>query len=186
MLSTSCGTRTGYNKHLKLKEPACADCKKAQNEYSKQYQKNNPDKRLRYSRNYRKANAESVREYNRRFYLSNREHLLAQCKEYYRNNKQQSFAKARRRKAKLASLRYEPYTVEQIIELYGNVCHICKEEIDLALPRSTGKPGWEKGLHLEHVIPISKGGTDTVDNVKPSHAICNLLKGTKVLEVQVC
>ena len=27
-----CGTRAGYNRHLKLKEPTCADCKAAQSE----------------------------------------------------------------------------------------------------------------------------------------------------------
>ena len=26
-----CGTRAGYNKHLRLKEPTCAECKQAQN-----------------------------------------------------------------------------------------------------------------------------------------------------------
>lgn len=25
-----CGTRAGYNRHLKLKEPTCAECKQAQ------------------------------------------------------------------------------------------------------------------------------------------------------------
>lgn len=27
-----CGTRAGYNRHLKLKEPTCADCKAAQSQ----------------------------------------------------------------------------------------------------------------------------------------------------------
>ena len=34
-----CGTRAGYNRHLKLKEPTCAECKAVQNEAVQRWQK---------------------------------------------------------------------------------------------------------------------------------------------------
>ncbi|WP_210434349.1 HNH endonuclease [Virgibacillus sp. SK37] len=34
---------------------------------------------------------------------------------------------------------------------------------------------------IEHVIPISKGGTHTWDNVKLAHRKCNNLKSDKVI-----
>lgn len=35
--------------------------------------------------------------------------------------------------------------------------------------------------HLDHVVPLSKGGTDTEDNMVPACAGCNLSKGAKTL-----
>lgn len=75
---------------------------------------------------------------------------------------------------------HSPYTTKEIIEKYGSDCHICQKPIDMDAPRSVGKTGWELGLHLDHVIPISKGGDDTADNIRPSHAICNMRKSDKL------
>ena len=43
-------------------------------------------------------------------------------------------------------------------------------------PRQTGLDGWENGLQIDHLIPISKGGPDTLINVRPTHGLCNLRK----------
>lgn len=34
-------------------------------------------------------------------------------------------------------------------------------------------------LHMEHMIPLSRGGSHSIDNVVPSCPSCNLRKGTK-------
>jgi 5-methylcytosine-specific restriction endonuclease McrA len=81
-----------------------------------------------------------------------------------------------RRRARLKNNEYSPYTLDQIIDTYGIKCYLCENNIDLSLPRRTGKFGWENGLHIDHVVAISNGGTDTIDNVRPSHGICNLKK----------
>jgi 5-methylcytosine-specific restriction endonuclease McrA len=45
--------------------------------------------------------------------------------------------------------------------------------------RKVGSKNWEKSLHIDHLIPISKGGSDTLENVRPTHALCNLKKGNR-------
>ncbi|MEU6633832.1 HNH endonuclease [Streptomyces parvus] len=40
----------------------------------------------------------------------------------------------------------------------------------------------ESAEHLDHVMPLSRGGTDTEDNMVPACAKCNLSKGAKTLE----
>lgn len=67
-------------------------------------------------------------------------------------------------------------TVEDLVTKYGTICHLCNKDIDLSAPRKTGEEGWEKGLHVDHVIPISKGGSDTINNVRPAHGLCNVRK----------
>jgi 5-methylcytosine-specific restriction endonuclease McrA len=52
-------------------------------------------------------------------------------------------------------------------------------EIDLENSRKIGSLGWKTSLQVDHVIPISKGGSDTLENVRPSHAICNMQKGVR-------
>lgn len=45
------------------------------------------------------------------------------------------------------------------------VCHICGQDIE------------PHDLHADHVIPLSRGGPDNQENVRPSHAACNQAKG---------
>jgi len=72
------------------------------------------------------------------------------------------------------------YSDKDVLETYGTTCHICQTEIDLSAPRQVGKPGWEKALHIDHVYPLSKGGPDTLENVRPSHGRCNIVKWATV------
>jgi 5-methylcytosine-specific restriction endonuclease McrA len=81
-------------------------------------------------------------------------------------------AKNRRRRAGISS----PYNELQVIATYGPRCYICGLDIDFMAPRKCGVKGWENGLHIDHVIPLSKDGEDSLENVRPTHAICNLTK----------
>jgi 5-methylcytosine-specific restriction endonuclease McrA len=73
----------------------------------------------------------------------------------------------------------EAYTVAQLVETYGSLCYLCGEEIDLTAPRKTGTPGWERGLHVDHLVSITEGGPDNLENARPSHGKCNLKKGRR-------
>jgi hypothetical protein len=68
----------------------------------------------------------------------------------------------------------------ELIELYGADCHICKTPIDFNAPRKVGKPGWENSFHPDHLIPLSKGGENAIENVRPAHAKCNMRKWASV------
>lgn len=89
---------------------------------------------------------------------------------------------ARRRRARIRNSGYDYYTVEQVLDTYGKNCHICNEPIDLTHSRNPLDPGWLESLHIDHYIPISKGGPDTLANVRPAHGRCNIRKGAKLLD----
>lgn len=51
---------------------------------------------------------------------------------------------------------------------HGMVCHIC------GLPIES-----RADMHFDHVIPLSRGGAHSAENIRPAHAFCNLSKGAK-------
>jgi len=60
----------------------------------------------------------------------------------------------------------------QIAERDDWTCWICKIRIDPDVP-STNR----MGATIDHVIPISKGGTNDHENLKLAHWICNVRRG---------
>jgi 5-methylcytosine-specific restriction endonuclease McrA len=71
---------------------------------------------------------------------------------------------------------YSYYSLTQVLTTYGKNCHLCHEPINLKASRRVGVGDWLLGLHVDHLVSIAKGGPDTLENVRPSHAICNLKK----------
>ena len=82
----------------------------------------------------------------------------------------------------LRNVKKVPWTL--VLSVYGSTCYLCAEEIDLLAPRQVGKLGWEMSFHPDHVVPLSKGGADVLDNMRPTHAICNQRKANKVGETE--
>jgi hypothetical protein len=81
-----------------------------------------------------------------------------------------------RRRAKLRGNRAETYTLKQVLEKYGTICYLCNADIFMDAPRNCTGKDWQWGLHIDHVIDIQYGGSDSLDNVRPTHALCNLRK----------
>jgi len=175
-----CGTRTGYNAHYKRKEKPCAACKLAQREYYIQWRKKNPE--------IVKAMVLKDRTIHKERYLktlyawdkAHPEKVKERQKKYKQNNSENSRKHARIRIARKLQNGAEPYSEAQILEKYKNICQWCKKEIDLTAPRTAGGgKNWENGLQIDHIIPVSKGGPDKLDNVQPLHVYCNLKKGNR-------
>lgn len=203
-LDMRCGTTAGYKAHRKRNEFACSDCKLAINKYQesitnketrqsyhKKHYAQNKDKRKAQARKYYSENKQKValmnkryraehqqehKEHNRRWRQNNRLKARASSLLWARRNPEYRRLSAHRRRA---AKKGQPYTEQQVLEHYGTLCHICGTAIDLEAPRQNGKVGWEKGLHLDHVMPIALGGSDEIANVRPAHGLCNIRKGKK-------
>ena len=130
-------------------------------------------------------------------YQQNKEYFLAHQLKYRENNRDkererhQKYRQAnlsrhadyeRKRRAKKRELDHEPYTTPQVLDIYGCMCHICGEEIDLLAPKRSGVEGWERGLQIDHLVSLHNNGTDTLDNVRPAHGSCNLSKNRYELQ----
>ena len=136
-----------------------------------------------YQKAYYWANRERVLEISRKagakYRAANKEKIAQHQRIYKQNNKEaMAIIEAKRRTLKM-ELKHEKYLLEDIISKWGTNCHLCDQPIDLNAERRVGRNGWEMGLHLDHAISLSNGGSDTIDNVKPSHGACNIKKNNR-------
>lgn len=54
----------------------------------------------------------------------------------------------------------------EVVKAHDFVCHVCGEKISLQL-------GSSETLSLDHIIPMSRGGNNSKENVAPAHRRCN-------------
>jgi len=109
--------------------------------------------------------------------LKNKESLNAWSKAYRQlpERKKYELDSSKRRSGKFVG----DYSRQTVLDVYGAVCYLCSNPINLEAPSVVGLTGWENGLHIDHVVPISRGGLDELSNVRPAHAYCNQIKGIK-------
>lgn len=110
---------------------------------------------------------------NIRYKKNNRAHVSAK---YRLRNLEKERARKRATSRKRRAVVTDDYNELQVISTYGGNCHLCGTEIDFMAPRKCGVEGWEQGLHIDHLVPLAKGGSDTLENVRPAHGLCNLRK----------
>ena len=180
----NCGTYSGVKKHIRRNEELCSPCLETRKKYMRDWQEKNREK-VRAANN---ACAEKYRDRRRasseRYRIENKELLNEKNRQYHLNNPEKTRQKARLRRARIRGNGYEQYTEAQVLDLYGTICYLCNTQIDLTASRYQGhSKGWELGLHIDHVIPIVGGGPDTLENVRPTHAQCNLKKNAKHIGV---
>ena len=181
-----------WGKNKSKKDGLASECKSCHASASAQWRKANPEEQKRRSREQYSKNREASNAKRKENYWANQERERAHRKSYYertqetqrqtsrewrKNNPEKLRQQNRRTRAKRASVPSEPYSTLDVLNRWGTNCHLCGYAIDLDAPRATHTPGWEYGLQLDHVIPISAGGSDTLENVKPSHGKCNIGKG---------
>ena len=73
----------------------------------------------------------------------------------------------------------------QLIDRDDNVCYLCNEDCDRDDYVTTSEGHFIAGEtypSIDHVIPVSKGGTHTWENVRLAHCRCNLIKSDNLIK----
>jgi hypothetical protein len=65
-------------------------------------------------------------------------------------------------------------SINEIAERDGCRCHICHRKVDLKL---SGQAKW--GPTIEHIVPVSRGGTNDHGNLALAHRYCNTARGNR-------
>ena len=173
-------------------KPSCKSCDKDyrklnkgriktyQKAYKKKYYQENKEKISRYNKFYKAKNKEKVEElrkknkekYNARHreYLKENEAILkVKRREYRKKNMDKHRLNEQVRSARKRALK-STLTTNQWQQCLSHFKHQC------AYCDCTEK------LEQEHVIPVSKGGHYTADNIIPACRSCNASKNNKSLE----
>ena len=151
-------------------------------EHVKQY--NKEYKRVYYKRG---ANKEESKAYNKKYYRANKERIREAAKEYtathieenraraaawYKENPERGKANAKvanhKRRAHVAKVGGK-FTKADIRNMYmsqGARCYYCSVSI-------------ERVYHIEHMVPISRGGSNWIDNICLACVPCNRMKGIR-------
>lgn len=129
--------------------------------------------------------AEKIKERQREYRKMNLEAVRLQEKANYERNRdarvESAVKHAHIRRARLAELEYEKgITVTALRKRHGDNCQYCNAALDF----KAGKRGAinPRRASIEHVRPISKGGTHTWDNVTLICHQCNTSKNAKTLD----
>ena len=189
-----------FNKNKSKKDGLSSECKECIKIYKKEYRLKNAEKIKAGRKKYYEANKEKVLRDNSKWKQENREHhnktsrdyhhnnrntILIRLKKYYQDNKEERnrkqllwnktpLGKISKRnthyKRKMAIL--NGVSTVEIVEYTKNIfnCYWCGCKLDKKI---------KNGFHLDHYIPLSKGGEHTLTNLVVSCPTCNLQKNAK-------
>ena len=163
-------------------------CRECASVYLKRYREVNLDRLIAKDRLYRSENIAKEKENHKRYYLTHREDIRAKTKkyfhdnwerireyrsEYYKNNSHQYKARASRRRALIESVTIGDIgEIERFYEFVREKsklrCYWCKSFV------------LKKDRHVDHIIPLSRGGMHSPLNLCCSCRTCNLSKHNKM------
>ena len=128
---------------------------------------------------WRAANPERANAARDRWTEANKEHVRAYKAQWARDNRdrvrQTVQAGKHRRKAQMRSAPSEKFYDIDIFDRDQWICGLCSLPIDKSLQYP--HPMYRS---LDHIIPLSRGGGHTRDNVQAAHLRCNKVKNGRL------
>jgi 5-methylcytosine-specific restriction endonuclease McrA len=79
-----------------------------------------------------------------------------------------------KRRLLLKNVKSESYTLEEIYIRDEGMCMLCFTNVAINAKEMANRPS------IDHIIPLSKGGDDTLNNVQLAHFGCNSRKGNRI------
>lgn len=126
------------------------------------------------TRAWRSANKERVRQNNKQWREANPERARANVRRWIAANPEKARALSRRsaltRRALEAKAFVEAVDPVVVYARAHGICGICDQLI-------AGGDKW----HVDHIVPLAKGGQHSYANTQPAHAFCNISKGAKLI-----
>ena len=119
---------------------------------------------------WRERNKDRVEAHNQRYYKNNKEQINKNAKDYKKRNRELINTISQKRRAAKSSADGS-FTHNEWIDLCNKHDNKC-----LACGSRSAK------LTIDHVVPLSEGGTNFIDNIQPLCQPCNSSKGTKTID----
>lgn len=154
--------------------------------WHKEYYRKNRKKKLDQVKKYYEANTEKVKENQKRWRQANTEKRSQYQKQYLKNNKE---------KIRIISKKWQQNNPDKIREYHhkrrangiikkGIISKLINENIFRygIITCEHCKKSCSNNFHIDHIIPVSKGGTNEYNNLQILCAKCNLIKATEIAD----
>lgn len=173
-------------------------------EYEKEYRQLNKDKIKEQRKEHRQLNNSKIKEYMEEYYRTNKVELKERAKKYGQLNKDRvkeyqqsnkieikkrmkeysqteagrlsSYRRSMKRRSYKHKVVFKPHERKQILDRDNWTCQCCGIKVH---DESTDDWNTPKKCHIDHIIPISKGGDSTPKNLRVLCRTCNLTKSNK-------
>ena len=156
---------TDFYKHATTHDRLMPVCKKCHLERCKEQQRKNPEKRAGYRKKYYLQNPVKQRERSRQYRKRNPEKVAYLFAQWRKNNPEQDKIRSNRRRAAKDSVPSFKVTTKETKTLRSMNCFYCGKQ----------------GGCIDHVVPLSRGGSNGIGNYLPSCRSCNSSKKDKFI-----
>ena len=174
-LESQCkGCRRDYKQKRKEKD----------NSLYRKWRRKNEEEIKEYERIYREQNKEKIAEYNFLYYRENKEKIKKRYAKYYQQNKKR-YRKQHAKYAKENPELFRRYRQERKHRIKSLKYTLTKSQWECTLKNFNHQCaycGSTESLEQEHVIPVSRGGHYTPDNIIPACRSCNASKNNKIMQ----
>lgn len=130
----------------------------------------NIERAREHDRQRNQANPRRSREATLKWYRANKEHHLSVGQKWRKENREATCAISARRRARIYGNEgdYTGVEFKKLCSQYDNRCLACgRNDIPLT---------------ADHIVPVSCGGSNYIDNIQPLCQSCNSSKGTKTID----
>lgn len=139
----------------------------SQRKRGRRFAQANPEKVKAWTRAWRESHPDYSAEANRKWREANPGATAA----YHRANRDKTMERVQRRRKRIKDAAAGPVDLDA---LWNGACGICHLTIDRDLLHPD-----PMSASVDHIFPLSKGGSHTQDNLQWTHLTCNLRKGNK-------
>jgi 5-methylcytosine-specific restriction endonuclease McrA len=152
----------------------CKECAKSY--YDQTRERINANNRIRYE-----ANKYSINEYQRTYYVKNKAKINAKNRSYYARNIDKEIERREKYYQTHKEQSKNKYHVRRARLLNNGIYLVKEKEIKRLTESNCFYCGAKDSIQIDHIVPISRGGSHSIGNLIPACAKCNLSKHNKFI-----
>lgn len=136
---------------------------------NKKYRQNHQHAVLERKKNYRQNNKEKIARSEKEYYEKNKEYVLERCRKYSLANPHVAVNAFARRRSRIGEDKLSTGIFTKLFDMQSGKCNGCQTPLGSI----------RRKIHIDHIMPLARGGRNIDENVQLLCARCNQTKSAK-------